>query len=150
MDLLLDICRGLGLALAAAVATATVFALVLGGARHPARRIGVVLAAIGGAAAFYIGLDAADRTAWPGIPLGALAGLFAAATINDVIAGAAAREGASLAGIGLIVLGAALLLAAFSALAPPVALVALVGLFWLGTSRRSREAEKYEGLRVLR
>jgi hypothetical protein len=150
MDLLLDIFRGLGLALAVAMAASTVFALVLGDPTHRARRIGVLLAAIGGAAAFYIALDAAERTAWPGVPLGALAGLFGAAVMNDVIAGAASRPGASLAGIGLIVLGLALLLAALSAVLPPVGLVALIGLLWLGTTRRSREAEKYEGLRVLR
>jgi hypothetical protein len=150
MDLLLDLCRGLGLAIAVAMAAATVFALVLGGTDSPARRIAVVLAAIGGAAAFYVVLDAAERAAWPGIVLGALAGMVTARVMNDVIAGAASRPGASLIAIGLMVLGAAMLLAALTAVAPPVSLVALAALLWQGSARRSRRAEKYEGLRVLR
>jgi len=150
MDLLLDFFRGLGLAMAVAIAAATVFAMVLGGSDHPARRIAVLLAAIGGAAAFYVALDAAERAAWPGILLGAPAGALTARVINDVISGAASRPGASLIGLGLIVLGSALLLAALSAVLPPVAPVALLVVLWLGSTRRSRRAEKYEGLRVLR
>lgn len=150
MDLLLDICRGLGLALAAGIAAATVFALVLGGTTSPARRIGVLLAAIGGALAFFAALDAADRAAWPGLFLGAPVAAWAATVINGVIAGAEGRAGGSLIGISLIVLGAALLLAAASAVLPPVAVLAAAGLAWVGGQRRGREAEKHEGLRVLR
>ena len=65
------------------------------------------------------------------------------------VAGALARhEGA--ASIGLIVALGALVLAGLALLWGPLALVALLGVIWLGSARRRRAQRKYEGLRVLR
>ena len=45
---------------------------------------------------------------------------------------------------------AALALAGLCVLLPPVGLVALAGIVYLGLARRDRAARKYEGLRTLR
>jgi hypothetical protein len=56
------------------------------------------------------------------------------------------------AGVGVPVIaeGSALLVAVLSVLAPPLGLVALLGLLWLLLSGRGREDTKYAGLRILR
>jgi hypothetical protein len=51
--------------------------------------------------------------------------------------------------VGIVVV-AALVEAVLSMVLPPVSLVALAGLAWLGISRRQRAQRKHEGLRVLR
>ena len=62
---------------------------------------------------------------------------------------AAARRRAAASSRRSIAL-AALALAGLSLLCGPLALVALVGIVYLGFARRSRAERKYEGLRTLR
>jgi hypothetical protein len=143
MDLFLATCQGIGLALA----TGT-----FGGASGRRGVIGFLLAAaaaIGGGILFGASLAAADHPAWPGWLVGAVIAVFTFGIVNGVVAGALARhEGAS--SIGLIVALGALVLAGLSLLWGPLALVALLGIVWLGSARRRRAQRKYEGLRVLR
>lgn len=143
MDFFLAGCQGLGLALAAgALAGAP-------GWRNAFATFLAAVAVVGGAILFGISLDAEDHPAWPGWPLGAAAAAFAFVVVRDVAAAAARRAeggGFTSAMIGLV----ALVLAALSVLLPPVSLLALAGLAWLYTGRRSRAARKYEGLRTLR
>jgi hypothetical protein len=105
-------------------------------------------------------LNGRDEPLWPAIPIGVLAAGLAATVARDVAAGAARREGAareiqtelrqpSSALTAMVVL-AAVALALFSLLLPPLSLAALVALIWLAVARRRREERKHEGLRVLR
>jgi hypothetical protein len=143
MDLFLATCQGIGLALAAGS---------FGGASGRRGAVGFLLAAaaaIGGGVLFGASLASADHPAWPGWPVGAVIAVFTFGIVNGVVAGAQARhDGAS--SIGIIVALGALVLAALSLLLEPVALVALLGIVWLGSARRRRAQRKYEGLRVLR
>jgi hypothetical protein len=143
MDLFLATCQGIGLALAAGT---------FGGASGRRGVVGFLLAAvaaIGGGLMFGASLAAADHPAWPGWPVGAAIAVITFGVVNGVVAGAQARhEGAS--SIGIIVALGALVLAGLSLFLEPVALVALLGIVWLGSARRRRAQRKYEGLRVLR
>ena len=143
MDLFVATCQGIGLALAAGT---------FSGASGRRGVVGFLLAAaaaIGGAARFGASLATADHPAWPGWPVGAVIAVFTFGIVNGVVAGALARhEGAS--SIGPIVALGGLVLAGLSLLWGPVALVALLGIVWLGSARRRRARRKYEGLRSLR
>ena len=104
---------------------------------------------VGGAILFGLSLEAEDHPAWPGWPVGALIAAGSFLVISDFSAGAAGRaEGGGFIA-ALIALGA-LALAGLSVLLPPVGLVALAGIVYLGLARRDRAARKYEGLRTLR
>lgn len=143
MHFFLAACQGAGLAVAAGA---------LAGA--PGRRgtLGNLLlfaAVIAGAALFGASLAAEDHPAWPGWPVGALIAAASFFVVGNFAAGAAARaEGggfiAALIGLG------ALVTAGLSVILPPLGLVALAAVAYLGLARRSRAARKYEGLRTLR
>jgi hypothetical protein len=143
MDLFLATCQGIGLALAAGT---------FGGASGRRGMVGFLLAgaaAIGGGFMFGASLATADHPAWPGWPVGAAIAVITFGIVNGVVAGAQARhEGAS--SIGIIVALGALVLAGLSLFVEPVALLALLAVIWLGSARRRRAQQKYEGLRVLR
>ena len=143
MDLFLATCQGIGLALAVGT---------FGGASGRRGVVGFLLAAaaaIGGGVLFGASLATTDHPAWPGWLVGAVIAVFTFGIVNGVVAGAQARhEGAS--SIGMIVALGALVLAGLSLLWGPIALVALLGMVWLGSARRRRAQRKYEGLRVLR
>jgi hypothetical protein len=143
MDLFVATCQGIGLALAAGTFSGA------SGRRGGVCFLQAAAAAIGGAALFGASLATADHPAWPGWPVGAVIAVFTFGIVNGVVAGALARhEGAS--SIGPIVALGGLVLAGLSLLWGPIALVALVGIVWLGSARRRRAQRKYEGLRVLR
>ena len=143
MHFFLAACQGAGLAVAVGA---------LAGA--PGRRgtLGNVLltaAVIGGALLFGASLAAEDHAAWPGWPVGGVSAVCSVFVVVDVAAGAAARAqggGFIAALIGL----AALATAGLSVLLPPLGLVALAAIAYLGLARRGRAARKYEGLRTLR
>jgi chromate transport protein ChrA len=143
MSLFLATCQGVGLAIAAGS---------FAGASGRRGAIGVLLAipaAIAAAILFGISLSNRDHPAWPGYPLGVLLAVLAFGVVSAVVAGAQARaRGAT--SIGIIVAGAAVVLAVVTVFVEPVGLVALLGLLWLASARRRRAQSKYEGLRVLR
>ena len=91
-----------------------------------------------------------DHPAIVGVPLGAILAVVAYGVVSAVVAGAQARvRGAS--SIGLIVAGAALVLAVVTAFVwEPFGLLLLLGLLWLASARQRRAQRKYEGLRSLR
>jgi hypothetical protein len=146
----LAICQGLGLALAAG--------LVIGVVLPPIMPSWGVIAGAAPLAVLAAGaaLNGADEAVWPALPIGILAGGFAAVVSRDVAAGATRRESgadslqqqAPNAVTAWVVL-AAVVLAGLSILVPPVSLAA-AALLWLWMNRRRREQRKHEGLRVLR
>jgi hypothetical protein len=152
MDLLLAICQGLGLAIAAGLILGVVFPPIMPswGAVVGVAPLGVIAC---GAA-----LQGADQPVWPALPVGVLGAGLAAAVSRDVASGAIRRQRDELTdvqaqtpgGVTVIVVLAAVLVAALSLVAPPVSVVVLLALAWLGLSRRRREERKHEGLRVLR
>jgi iron complex transport system permease protein len=106
----------------------------------------VVLAALGGAAAFH--LAAGDELPWAGLALGAVVGAVTAWVASRVIDGATGGEGTA-SGVAMLV-GAAALVVAVVAIVPAVGylLPAVVG--WFGLRARRGAQRKYAGLRVLR
>ena len=143
MHFFLAACQGAGLAVAAgALAGAP-------GRRGTLSNVLAIAAVIGGALLFGASLAAEDHPAWPGWPVGALIAAGSFLVVSDFAVGAAARaEGGGFIG-ALIALGA-LATAGLSVILPPLGLVALAGIVYLGLARRSRAARKYEGLRTLR
>lgn len=152
MDLLLAICQGLGLAIAAGLILGVVFPPIMPnwGAVVGVAPLGILAC---GAA-----LNGADQPLWPALPVGVVGAGLAAAVSRDVASGAVRREQGQVtdlqvqtpSGVTLIVVLAAVLVAAVSLVAPPVAAVAFFALALLGLSRRRRQERKHEGLRVLR
>ncbi len=143
MEFFLAACQGAGLAVAAgALAGAP-------GRREGIGRVLAFLAVIGGAILFGVSLSAEDHPAWPGWPVGAAIAWFAFLVVSDFAAGAAARAdgGGFIAGLVVLV---ALATAGLSVLLPPLGLVALAGIAYLGMARRDRASRKHEGLRSLR
>jgi len=143
VDLFLAGCQGVGLALAAGV---------FAGASGRRGALGLVLlaaAVAGGAVLFALSLTAEDHPAWPGAVAGALLAAPAFLVARGVAEGARARQDGAGMSEALIAV-AALVLAGLSLVISPIALVAAVGLSWLGIARRRGAARKYEGLRTLR
>jgi hypothetical protein len=143
MHFFLAACQGAGLAVAAGA---------LAGASGRRETFGNVLlfaAVIGGALLFGASLAAEDHPAWPGWPVGALIAAASFFVISNFAAAAAARADGAGFIAGLIALGA-LATAGLSVLLPPLGLVALAAIVYLGLARRQRAARKYEGLRTLR
>jgi lysylphosphatidylglycerol synthetase-like protein (DUF2156 family) len=144
MSLFLAICQGVGLAIAAGT---------FAGASGRRDAVGVMLAiaaAAAGAILFALSMSNRDHPAIVGVPLGIILAVIAYGVVSSVVAGAQARvRGAS--SIGLIVAGAALVLAVITAFVwEPFGLLLLLGLLWLASARQRRAQQKYEGLRSLR
>jgi hypothetical protein len=133
---------GLGLAIGMIVGTTGLEGSARGGITLVAGFIGV---AAGGIAA-----SADDDSVLVGAIFGFLGAALACVIVSDVIAGARRRGGAGTGALGFIVVMFALAVAGISILFPPLALLPLIGLIWLGLARRRRAQRKYEGLRVLR
>jgi len=135
-------CQGAGLAVAAG-AIAGAFG------RRGISNVLLVAAVIGGAILFGASLAGEDHPAWPGWPLGAAIAWLSFAVVSDFATGAAARaDGGGF--IGALIVLAALATAGLSVILPPLGLVALLGIAYLGVARRGRASRKYEGLRSLR
>jgi hypothetical protein len=147
----LAICQGLGLALAAGLMVGVVLPPIMPGWGVVAGAAPLaVLAAI-------LALNGAGEPVWPAIPIGIVAGGFAALVTRDIASGAARRQAgesqvaaSAPPGVMAIVVAAAVVLALASLFVPPVALVAAVALIWIWINRRQQDERKHEGLRVLR
>jgi hypothetical protein len=89
---------------------------------------------------------------WPGFIAGAVCVAIGLAASRPFLERLRARLDADAAafGVPLIAEGAALIVAVLSALAPPVGVVALIGLVGLTARGRQRAEQKYAGLRILR
>ena len=133
---------GLGLAIGMIVGTTGLEGSARGGITLVAGFIGL---AAGGIAA-----SADDDSVLVGFVFGFLGAAIACVIVSDVIAGARRRRGAGTGALGFIVVMFALAVAGITILFPPLALIPLSALIWLGLARRRRAQRKYEGLRVLR
>jgi len=108
-----------------------------------------------GAIAVLAGLVVAAAVASLGddsIALAALGGLLGAAIAVAVLGGfviAASRRATGAGGLAVWVGVFALIVAGLTLLLPPLALLAVAALVWLGLARRRREPRKYKGLRSL-
>jgi hypothetical protein len=149
--MLLAICQGLGLAIAVGLILGVVLPPIMPswGAVAGAAPLGVLAA---GAA-----LKGADEALWPAVPVGIIGAGLAAVVARDVASGAARRQQDRLtadaqasAGVTVIVVTAAVIVAAVSLVFKPFSLVVLVALLGLWGSRRRQAERKHEGLRVLR
>ncbi len=90
-------------------------------------------------------------TDWPGFPAGIACGLIGFAAMRPLFARARARLDAQAASaVTVYAEGVAVLGAILSVVAPPVGIIAVLGLCWLLFAGRGREGEKYAGLRILR
>jgi hypothetical protein len=124
--------------------------------RRRALELSLLAVSIGLGALLFAGSLADDNyEATPGLPAGAACALLAFAGVQTFLGRARGRlaargEEGSARYLNLYADGAALLLAAFAVLLPPISYVALVFLVWVLAERRRRSARKYEGLRVLR
>lgn len=89
---------------------------------------------------------------WPGFIGGVICAGVGIAATRPFLARLRARldEAAAQVGLPVIADGSSLLVAVLSVLAPPLGLVALLGLLWLLYRGRGRGEEKYAGLRILR
>lgn len=140
------ICQGLGLSIAAGMLAGSL-------AYKGEYRIGLLaLSGLAGGVLFAASLASQTDTAYIGIVFGAPLAILSMTLTDSVVAGARQRAEADPTSVSLMVAGAALLLALISIpdYVCVLALVASGGLFWLGLSRRRRDARKHEGLRVLR
>jgi hypothetical protein len=144
MDFFLAICQALGIALAVG---ALIGAVVPRGDNPAFLEWGAAaVAAVAGA----LSMSADDQTIIAGIVVGAIGGWLGARVISALVLSAARRAQGGPGSIALIVAVAALVLAGLSILLPPVSLLALLAVGWLGIARRRRAERKYEGLRILR
>jgi hypothetical protein len=104
-----------------------------------------------GALLFAGSLAHGHYATWPGLIGGILCAAIGIAATRPLFARVRARlDKAAAAAVPLYAEGSALLLAVLSVLAPPVGLLALLGLLWLVFAGRRREDQKYAGLRILR
>ncbi len=104
-------------------------------------------------AMFFAGSLAQDHhTAWPGLVGGVICAGIGVVASRPFLARLRSRLDEASAAVGLPVIadGSALVVAVLSVLAPPVGLIALVGLLWLLLAGRGRAEHKYAGLRILR
>ncbi len=116
-----------------------------------AAALGVVALALG--ALFFAGSLVRDHhAAWPGWVGGVICAAVGIAAARPFLARLRSRldEAAAAVGLPVIADGSALLVAVLSVVAPPIGLIALLGLLWLLYRGRQRGEQKYAGLRILR
>ena len=104
-------------------------------------------------ALFFAGSLVRDHhAAWPGWVGGVICAVVGIAAARPFLARLRSRldEAAAAVGLPVIADGSALLMAVLSVLAPPIGLIALLGLLWLLYRGRQRGEQKYAGLRILR
>jgi hypothetical protein len=104
-----------------------------------------------GALLFCAVLSGDGYTWWPGIPAGLAGAWLSGTAVQDLFGRAATRldEQAS-AHLPVYAEALAVVLAALSVVAPPVALVSAGFFAWLIIGGRRRKGEKHAGLRILR
>jgi hypothetical protein len=144
VDFFLAMCQALGIALAVGALFAVVSLQVEG------QSMLAVLAALAGAGAAALSVSSDDESIVFGIIVGLLGGWLAVTVLASVVAGASQRAGGGVGAVGGLVVLLAAALAGLSILLPPVSLLVLLALGWLGLARRRRADRKYEGLRILR
>ena len=138
----------------AALAAAALIALIL---RNEVTRDAYLSAAFQGLAMgmgallFCAVLSGDGYVWWPGIPAGLAGAWLSGTAVQDLFGRAASRldEQAS-AHLPVYAEALAVVLAALSVVAPPVALVSAGFFAWLIIGGRRRKGEKHAGLRVLR
>jgi hypothetical protein len=110
------------------------------------------IAAVLGAMFFGGSLSRAGHVAWPGWIGGLVCVAVGLAASRPFLARLRGRldDSAAAVGLPLIAEGSALLIAVLSVVAPPLGVVALLGMLWLLYRGRGRDDQKYAGLRVLR
>jgi hypothetical protein len=104
-------------------------------------------------ALFFAGSLVRDHhAAWPGWVGGVICGAIGIAAARPFLARLRSRldEAAAAVGLPVIADGSALLVAVLSVVAPPIGLIALLGLLWLLYRGQQRGEQKYAGLRILR
>jgi hypothetical protein len=112
---------------------------------------GVVSLALG--AVFFAGaLCGRGHLAWPGLIGGVICAAVGFVAARSFLTRLRARldDDAASVGVPLVANGSALLIAVLSVVAPPLGVVALLGLLWLIYRGRGRDEQKYAGLRILR
>jgi Domain of unknown function (DUF4126) len=116
-----------------------------------AAMVAVVALALGGL--FFAGSLVRDHhAAWPGWVGGVICAAVGIAAARPFLARLRSRLDEAAAAVGLPVIGdgSALLVAVLSVVAPPIGLIALLGLLWLLYRGQQRGEQKYAGLRILR
>lgn len=114
--------------------------------------LAMVVPSLGMGAIMFAGaLAQNEHTTWPGLIAGVACALVGAAATIPLMRRVRARLDREAAGAtGLYIDGASILVAGLSVLAPPVGVLAILGLAWLWLSGRRRQPQKYAGLRILR
>jgi hypothetical protein len=113
--------------------------------------LGLTSLALG--ALFFAGSLVRDHhAAWPGWVGGVICAAIGLAAARPFLARLRSRLDDAAAAVGLPVIsdGSALLVAVLSIVAPPLGLIALLGLLWLLYAGHGRSDAKYAGLRILR
>jgi hypothetical protein len=113
--------------------------------------LGVISLGLGGL--FFAGSLVRDHhAAWPGWVGGVVCAAVGLAAARPFLSRLRSRLDDAAAAVGLPVIadGAALLVAVLSIVAPPLGVIALLGLLWLLYAGRGRSDAKYAGLRILR
>ncbi|MDE3133636.1 MAG: hypothetical protein KGL15_06200 [Acidobacteriota bacterium] len=116
-----------------------------------AAALGVISLGLGGL--FFAGSLVRDHhAAWSGWVGGVVCAGVGLAAARPFLARLRSRLDDAAAAVGLPVIsdGAALLAAVLSIVAPPLGVIALLGLLWLLYAGRRRDDVKYAGLRILR
>jgi len=108
---------------------------------------------LGLGALFFAGSLVRDHhAAWPGWVGGVVCAGIGLAAARPFLSRLRSRLDEAAAAVGLPVIsdGSALLIAVLSIVAPPLGVIALLGLLWLLYAGRGRGDAKYAGLRILR
>ena len=116
-----------------------------------AAALAVISLALGGL--FFAGSLVRDHhAAWPGWVGGVICAAIGIAAARPFLSRLRSRLDDAAAAVGLPVIsdGSALLIAILSVVAPPLGVIALIGLVWLLFAGRGRSDAKYAGLRILR
>ncbi|MCD6726320.1 MAG: DUF4126 family protein [Solirubrobacteraceae bacterium] len=138
----------------AVLIVAAVVAIILRGELERRAQLAAALQgiALGMGALLFSAVLAGDGYAWwPGVPAGIVGAWLSGTAVRDLFGRVAGRlDEEARSHLPVYGEGVAVLLAALSIVAPPVALVALGFFVWLIVGGRRRERDRYAGLRILR
>ena len=122
-----------------------------GGARSTGAVLSGVVGLVLGAMLFAGALADGGSAAWPGLVAGSLCALLGWRAVGGLIERARGRLDAGAAALLTAYAdGVALLLAAIAIFVPPASILAIAAFVVLLLTGRTREGEKYAGLRILR